>query len=91
MLLQLELTPSDAQRLAIALVTHRREMHDTLSSMKIEDIKANDLAGEIMSEMDQFKRLSGEVAEILCQFASERAKRTLCAFEHFGEYHGYTR
>lgn len=86
MLAQLELTPSDAQRLAIALVTHRRELHATLSSMKVEDIKANDLAGEIMSEMEQFRRLSGEVAEILCQFADERNARALCAFETYGEY-----
>lgn len=86
MLEQLELTPSDAQRLAIALVTHRREMHATISAMKIEGKVAEELAGEILSEMDQFRRLSGEVAEILTRFATQRNARDLRVLETYGEH-----
>jgi hypothetical protein len=88
----LELSAIDAQRIAIALVTHRRELGSALSSIRVPDAESGqpvpehmtDLLGELVDEMNAFRLLSGKVAEILSDYAADNYARRLRDVENFG-------
>lgn len=80
----LELTAIDAQHLAIALVTHRREIRATLSSIRVEAGLNAELHADLLEEMDAFKALSGKVAEVLSDYAKDNYDRRLRNIETFG-------
>jgi hypothetical protein len=79
----LELDSTEAQRLLIALYTHRRELQTTYTNIRIVPNNAEVLA-DVEDEMNSFRLLSGKVAELLSDYAKDKYDRRLRATETFG-------